>query len=155
MLASLDLHRNNIVNLEQAVPPFPKGEALGVRASLLFHLGLLLLGLGGVTACATSSVLLSPKGQKVVVVGNRTQLPGCSLRSEIRTLGLVGTANSRHQALIRARNQAAEAGATHLQLEHAESNRVSTTLAGKALFCLEDIALEDQDFDLDNLYILD
>jgi DNA-binding NarL/FixJ family response regulator len=90
-----------------------------------------------------------------ILVGNRTQLPGCSLRSEIRTLGLVGTANSRHQALIRARNQAAEAGATHLQLENAESNRVSTTLVGKALFCLADIALEDQDFDLDNLYILD
>ena len=121
----------------------------------LFRLGLLLLSLGGLTACATSSVLLSPKGQEVVVVGNRTQLPGCSLRSEVRALGLVGTANSRHQALIKARTQAAEAGATHLQLEHAESNRVSTTLGGKALFCVEDIALEDQDFDLDNLYILD
>ena len=120
----------------------------------LFRLGLLLLSLGGLTACATSSVLLSPKGQEVVVVGNRTQLPGCSLRSEVRALGLVGTANSRHQALIKARNQAAEAGATHLQLEHAESNRVSTTLVGKALFCVED-ALEDQDFNLDNLYILD
>ena len=120
----------------------------------LFRLGLL-LSLGGLTACATSSVLLSPKGQEVVVMGNRTQLPGCSLRSEVRALGLVGTANSRHQALIKARNQAAEAGATHLQLEHAESNRVSTTLVGKALFCVEDIALEDQDFDLDNLYILD
>ncbi|MAE16648.1 MAG: hypothetical protein CL923_06805 [Deltaproteobacteria bacterium] len=120
----------------------------------LFRLGLL-LSLGGLTACATSSVLLSPKGQEVVVVGNRTQLPGCSLRSEVRALGLVGTANSRHQALIKARNQAAEAGATHLQLEHAESNRVSTTLVGKALFCVEDIALEDQDFNLDNLYILD
>ena len=119
----------------------------------LFRLGLL-LSLGGLTACATSSVLLSPKGQEVVVVGNRTQLPGCSLRSEVRALGLVGTANSRHQALIKARNQAAEAGATHLQLEHAESNRVSTTLVGKALFCVED-ALEDQDFNLDNLYILD
>ena len=120
----------------------------------LFRLGLL-LSLGGLTACATSSVLLSPKGQEVVVVGNRTQLPGCSLRSEVRALGLVGTANSRHQALIKARNQAAEAGATHLQLEHAESNRVSTTLVGKALFCVEDIALEDQGFNLDNLYILD
>lgn len=120
----------------------------------LFRLGLL-LSLGGLTACATSSVLLSPKGQEVVVVGNRTQLPGCSLRSEVRALGLVGTANSRHQALIKARNQAAEAGTTHLQLEHAESNRVSTTLVGKALFCVEDIALEDQDFNLDNLYILD
>ena len=120
----------------------------------LFRLGLL-LSLGGLTACATSSVLLSPKGQEVVVVGTRTQLPGCSLRSEVRALGLVGTANSRHQALIKARNQAAEAGATHLQLEHAESNRVSTTLVGKARFCVEDIALEDQDFNLDNLYILD
>ena len=116
-----------------------------------FRLGLLLLGLGSLVACATSSVLLTPKGQKVVVVGNRTQLPGCTLRSEVRALGLVGAANSRHQALIKARNHAAEVGATHLQLEHVES----ATLVGKAFFCLEDVALEEQDFDLDNLYILD
>ena len=120
-----------------------------------FRLGLLLLGLGSLVACATSSVLLTPKGQKVVVVGNRTQLPGCTLRSEVRALGLVGADNSRHQALIKARNHAAEVGATHLQLEHVESNRVSATLVGKAFFCLEDVALEEQDFDLDNLYILD
>jgi len=121
----------------------------------LSRLGFLLLGLGGLAACATSSIQLTPKGQEILVVGNRTQLSGCALRSEVRALGLVGASNSRHQALIKARNQAAAAGATHLQLERAESSRVSTTLTGKAFFCLEDVDLEDQDFDLDNLYILD
>ncbi len=96
----------------------------------LFCLGLLL-----VSGCGQQATQLTPKGESLLWLPDPDAVHGCTSTGEVRTVALVGPENSYRLALIKTRNRAAEQGATHLTIDHAETRSLASTVKGRGFRC--------------------
>lgn len=66
---------------------------------------------------------------------NPENFPKCNFRKEIRVVKLTGSQNSYQQALVELKNETAEVGGTHVNIQRSETTETSTVLEGLVYQC--------------------